>query len=196
VAVVQGLKGYDETALSVSERKSVSDTRRLALQCLENEIHSDMKLFDHYCPTSLVPFHTHSQPTNSSNDDLLRGLFMATPRDLSWRSLRSYLLADSLTILPNENNQLPQDQCSVKVTGYLRGCPLLLHSLMQLKGVGAGRIVSLTTHEFGPIERAAQVEKMKGRAKGTNLSLSEDMFDKTEVFQSDPSRCVLSAPLT
>jgi hypothetical protein len=186
VAAVQGLRGYDETALSVSERKSLSEAHKLALQSLETEIHTDLKMFDHHCPASLVPFHAHcpSPATAEANDDLLRSLFTLTPKDLSWRSIRSHLLVDSLTILPRDEDAT-DDHCSVRVSGYLRGCPLLLHSLVQLKGVGAGRIVSVTTHECGPIERADRLEKQRGRGKGA----VEDLFaDKTEVFRSDPSR--------
>lgn len=182
VAVVQGLKGYDEFALSVPDRKALTDARKLALQSLESEVHSDIKLFDHYCPASLVPFHSHSHG-EYSNDELLRGLFTVTPKDLSWRSIRSYMLADSLTIVSSEN-QSGDDQCSVKVTGYLRGCPLYLHSLMQLKGVGTGRIVSVTTHEYGPIERADKSFKLKGR----NQQFSEEIFSKCEIFHADPTR--------
>lgn len=189
VAVVQGLKGYDEFVLSVSERKSLSDARKLALQSLESEVHSDMKLFEHYCPTSLVPFHSHSPKTQYSNDELLRSLFSVTPKDLTWRSLRSYMLADSLTFLPS-GTKPEDDQCTVRVTGYLRGCPLFLHSLMQLKGVGAGRIVSVTTHEYGPIERADKISKLNGRKQ----QISEDIFNKSEIFLADSSRLIFSPP--
>lgn len=143
-------------------------------------------MFDHHCPGSLVPFHAHSLPTASgdANDDLLRSLFTLTPKELSWRSLRSHLLVDSLTILPRDDEAPAEDHCSVRVTGYLRGCPLLLHSLVQLKGVGAGQIVSVTTHECGPIERADRLEKQRGRGK----QVSEHLSERSEVFHSDPSR--------
>lgn len=155
-------------------------------QYFETEIHSDIKMYDHYCPTSLLPFHSQLQTPRFSNDDLIRGLITTTPREISWRSLRSYLLVDSLNIIPNDETQKNHDdQCSVRITGYLRGCPLYLHSLAQIKDVGTGKIVNVGIHEYGPAERAEKLEKYKGRNNPMN---DENLYNKFEVFAASPSR--------
>ena len=84
-----------------------------------------------------------SSCANKSGNVLARMLRNMTPKPVSWRAQRSYLLADaaSVTVEPPAD---PQSQtCRVQVCGYLRGRPMPVHSLMHLVGVGAGRVVKV-----------------------------------------------------
>lgn len=74
---------------------------------------------------------------------LIRSISVCIPRDISWRTSRSYVLSDNVEMLaPADPTQLTR---SIKVSGYLRGSPMHLHSLMYVAGVGACRVVSVET---------------------------------------------------
>lgn len=72
---------------------------------------------------------------------IIRTISVCIPRDISWRASRSYLVSDSVEISPPTDPTQPTR--TIKVTGYLRGTPMRLHSLMYVAGVGACRVVSV-----------------------------------------------------
>lgn len=81
-----------------------------------------------------------------SSNMLARTLRSMNPKPISWRSQRSYLLADaaSVQVQAQEQGDAPEPRCRVQLGGYLRGRPMHVHSLMHLVGVGAGRIVKVS----------------------------------------------------
>lgn len=79
----------------------------------------------------------------AGNNMLARTLRNLTPKPVTWRAQRSYLLADaeSVSIQAQEG---AAGVCRVKLCGYLRGKPMQAHSLMHLVGAGAGRVVRIS----------------------------------------------------
>lgn len=98
-----------------------------------------------------------------SNNMLARTLRSMNPKPISWRAQRSYLVADAASVQVQEQPQQQQSEgepkCRVQLSGYLRGRPMNVNSLMHLVGVGAGRIVKVT----------------KGRAPGATPSADDDL---------------------
>lgn len=88
--------------------------------------------------------------SSRSNNMLARTLRSMNPKPVTWRSQRSYLLADaaSVRVEPMQGQQQPavgsqEPKYRVQLSGYLRGRPMQVNSLMHLVGVGAGRIVKV-----------------------------------------------------
>jgi len=88
--------------------------------------------------------------SSRSSNMLARTLRSINPKPITWRSQRSYLLADadSVRVEPQQTEGgQAQDQGEpkyrVQLSGYLRGRPMQVHSLMHLVGVGAGRVVKV-----------------------------------------------------
>ena len=78
---------------------------------------------------------------------------------LRWRQHRSFLLADSLSIVDAQgvahspSSLTPQAIASmrgakgvIRLTGCLRGVPLFIHSLVHLPGIGAVRVKRIISH--------------------------------------------------
>lgn len=90
--------------------------------------------------------------SSRASNMLARTLRSMNPKPITWRSQRSYLLADatSVRVEPQQPNQAGSGNSSssepkyrVQLSGYLRGRPMQVHSLMHLVGVGASRIVKV-----------------------------------------------------
>ena len=72
---------------------------------------------------------------------VVRQMCNTSPKSISWRQTRSYLVADSWEAGPAQ----PDGTASLKLRGYLRGHSLALNSLMHLCGVGTAKIQSVQT---------------------------------------------------
>ena len=77
---------------------------------------------------------------------LIRSISVCIPHDISWKKHRSYILSDKTIILPSDNSSDLPASMSVKVSGYLRGAPMNVNSLMHIVGVGSCRIVSVSNN--------------------------------------------------
>ncbi len=82
-----------------------------------------------------------------SSPQLVRTLCNLTPKSISWRATRSYVVSDKVFVEPQEvNGEFSSSDSSAKfrvqVSGYLRGMPMSVNSLMHVVGVGTGRLVS------------------------------------------------------
>ena len=89
-----------------------------------------------------------SATVGNETNMLIRTLRSMSPKPVSWRAQRSYLLADALSVNIQEQEQdgaaaVADKTYRVQVGGYLRGRPMQVNSLMHLVGVGAGRIVKV-----------------------------------------------------
>ena len=92
------------------------DTRRYVQQVLETELYVDVKIVD-------------------ADDFSLLGRALSTisGEDISWRGIRSYMLSESAEVVADGG----ADGLTLRLTGYLRGRPMDLHSLMYIDGVGS-----------------------------------------------------------
>lgn len=87
--------------------------------------------------------------SSRSNNMLARTLRSMNPKPVTWRSQRSYLVADAASVRVEPMQQQhavgssQEAKYRVQLSGYLRGRPMQVHSLMHLVGVGAGRIVKV-----------------------------------------------------
>lgn len=78
-------------------------------------------------------------------------------KEVTWRSVRSYLVADSLQIGESSSGSA---SLSIEVGGFLRGKPLPVNSLGHIPGVGTCRIVQVQTGDAeGPYALARAVVK-------------------------------------
>lgn len=72
-------------------------------------------------------------------------------KPMKWKTQRSYMLSDQITLVTNENNQ-DDSSCSIRLQGVLRGVPLHINSLMHIPGIGAGKIVRIRKLGVGSME--------------------------------------------
>jgi hypothetical protein len=75
---------------------------------------------------------------------LVRTLSVLAPRDMTWKSTRSFLLSDQNEVLAS-GPASPAGLCRVRVSGYIRGAPLNVNSLVHIVGVGTCRIETVDT---------------------------------------------------
>lgn len=169
LACVQGL----ECSLgdSAKQKRLCSDTKKMVQRTLDNLVLPGIKLVDQVCSDSP----THSREV----DDLVRSVAALSGREVTWRAMRSCLVADSLEV-GDERDENGRGR--VRLSGYLRGCPLLVHSLMHLPGVGTARIVRVTAGK-GPVEHAARMLRRRADDESGDLDGGEG-----EVVEADPSR--------
>jgi len=93
---------------------------------------------------------------------LARHLCNMAFRDVQWRSIRSYMATDSFEMAAFDDGS--SGKCHLRVSGYLRGMPMSVDSLMHIVGVGTGKILSL---EFSPNTDPFDVAlAKKGKAGG------------------------------
>ena len=73
---------------------------------------------------------------------LARSLCTISPKSISWRSQRSCLVSDSVVF--KDTNETTE-KCSLELTGFLRGAPMSVNSLVHVLGVGTARLVSVSS---------------------------------------------------
>ena len=118
---LQGLESY--------EGKGYSDRKKLVEKAYQAVLAVDLKITE----TSNAPY-------------LQRMLCDTTPREVLWRSVRSYVVVDTLRFDDKVPGCIATDAVSaaagvpVIVSGYLRGIPLALNSLVQIVGVGPCKV--------------------------------------------------------
>jgi pre-rRNA-processing protein TSR1 len=118
VACVQGMESFTGKALI--------DRRKLIHRTLESSISSDVKIVE------------------TAATQLCRQLFSASLRDIGWRSIRTYLVADSVAVSSVQAVDTSNGPVSrLRIGGYLRGRPLQVNSLVHITGLGTGRIASI-----------------------------------------------------
>ena len=134
---IQGLDQFQGKALLV-RRNTVG-------RVCETEVMSSVKVLE-YSNSS----YKMSDARNPSASNICRQICSISPRDIGWRSIRTYLLSQTCELLPKEDS-LEEEHSSEKGTlrlgGYLRGRPLPINSLVHIVGVGTGRIKEITVGE-------------------------------------------------
>ena len=128
---VQGLDQFTGKAL-IDRRKTVG-------RICDTEIMSAVKVVEYSNDNGKM-----IDARNPSVASICRQLCSISPRDIGWRSIRTYLLSQTCEIIPNENiteeENIEETVQTVRVGGYLRGRPLPINSLVHIVGVGTGRI--------------------------------------------------------
>jgi hypothetical protein len=76
---------------------------------------------------------------------ILRHLSSVTIKDISWRSNRTYLLADRVEVMNEpkfkEDKSIPSSSSeTVRIGGFIRGSPLFIHTLGHIPGGGTCRL--------------------------------------------------------
>jgi pre-rRNA-processing protein TSR1 len=127
----------------------------------------------------------HNQEVGSLGNDIGRLLSCITPKDLSWRSIRPYMLPDSFEIL-QQSGQTTAGTIDLKVCGYLRGVPLSANSLMHIPGGGTGRLESVTPatspfHANREDKTTLPVQNMKVDKIVADSSLQDSLVRDAEV---------------
>ena len=109
---------------------------------------TDAKIIDICSAVSGDNSSTGNSSSINRTNMLARTLRSMNAKPVTWRSQRSYLLADPSAVRIEPSTLSPVADpapatCRVQVGGYLRGKPMPLHSLMHIVGVGAGRVVKV-----------------------------------------------------
>jgi pre-rRNA-processing protein TSR1 len=136
VCCVQGLMGDFDFGggLGGGSAARLADARKLVQATLESRVGAGVKCI---------------QEENAAV--LIRTISVCIPREVSWRIGRSYLVAETTEILPETETEAASaagagaGSKTIRVSGYLRGTPMRLHSLMHVAGVGACRVMSVQT---------------------------------------------------
>ena len=121
--------------------KALIDRKKTVIRVCETEVTSYIKVLE---------FSNNGQMfddgRNASVSHICRQLCSMSPKDIGWRSIRSYMLSQTCEILPKEmiSDEEGNLNETIRVTGYLRGRPLPVNSLIHIVGVGTGRIKEIT----------------------------------------------------
>ena len=136
VCCVQGLS----TAVIKSKGTSINSCIKDLEKYLLTVFSTDIRVLDAENPPAVVR-HLSTMPT----------------KEISWRNYRSYLQADTVEMLPSTGDDADKggnNTCTVRLSGYLRGSPLYLHSLGHVPGVSTGSISHVEVHTNGGPLRA------------------------------------------
>ncbi len=100
----------------------------------------------------------------------VRALCTTTTKSVTWRDSRSYMLADS--VVAATAGTAATAATRLQVTGWLRGRPMALNSLMHVCGVGAARVVRVS-RDRGSAGAAAQQQMGDLGVDGTDYVVAD-----------------------
>eukprot|EP01134_Creolimax_fragrantissima_P002968 CFRG2968T1 len=134
---------------------------------------------------------------------LLRCLAGKKRESVSWRNYRSYVVPDSIDFVGSETNP---EECTLKLTGYIRGSKFDVNRLVHIPGIGGGdflveKVVSAndphnassnSTHKKADTEmgESADVEVVlaeacEARQDTLVRELEPDMMDQEQTFPTE-----------
>lgn len=121
--------------------KALIDRKKTVIRICETEVTSYVKVLEF-----LNNGQMSDDSRNASVSHICRQLCSMSPKDIGWRSIRSYLLSQTCEQLPklSGSDEVGKSTESIRVTGFLRGRPLPVNSLVHIVGVGTGRIKEIT----------------------------------------------------
>ena len=105
--------------------KVLHETKRMCQRILNANIYDDVKFIDTTEFTSLG-----------------RTLSASICKEVSWRGVRSYLVAENAQVVDNGDDE-GSGQCSISVKGYIRGQPMSVNSMMYIVGAGTCYVDSI-----------------------------------------------------
>jgi hypothetical protein len=103
--------------LAALNTKSLAETRKLARRSFESCVGSNVRFAE-----------------DTDNSMLSRHLSALTPKNLNWRSARSYMVCETATVVEDVHELNEEGQVSLCIGGYLRGQPLNAQSLIHIPG--------------------------------------------------------------
>lgn len=119
---------------------------------------------------------------------LLRHLGSQRQRKLGFRSRRSHLLAQNVTFTPNnEGNTGLGTLC---VSGYVRGCPLLVDRLVHISGHGDFQLTQIDAPS-DPLLLNCSAPRVSKHGKGGDVDMTDGGQEETLVrvlMKADPTR--------
>jgi len=121
---------------------------------------------------------------------IARSLSTMATREVGWRYNRTYLTADTVQVLPSSDTDGSFDNsqtCTVRLSGFLRGLPLSLHSLGHIPGVGPCRVAAVeVSSPEGPLRphRAISSSAVVLTADPSRQE-SLDMFSSSDVLMGE-----------
>lgn len=159
------------------------------LDTLKGKKQSDMKKWgQRFFETE---FAGQAKAIDASNSSLLaRTLSTTAPRRIHWRSIRSYLIADSTEIIPEEGPR-GAEVGTLHVRGYIRGRPLGVNQVVHVGDAGhfGLRQINSATEPF-PVK--LKDRGVAARAEQTAVPNSESQV----LARADPEREDLSVEAT
>ena len=140
------------------------------LQHLSGKTLIDMrKLVHRHFESSVGTNVRFAEDTDSSM--LCRHLSAISPKNLTWRSMRSYLRCESVEIVDDVHQLNHEGTCSLKIRGYLRGQPLSVQSLVHVTDVGTFPISKISS-ALGPFDtKPSSKHKAVGFSSQTVVSV-------------------------
>ena len=114
--------------------KALIDMRKLAHRHFESSIGANVRFAE-----------------DSDSSVLSRHLSAISPKNLNWRSMRSYMRCESVEAAEDVDQSSEEGTCSLRLRGYLRGQPLSVQSLVHITEVGTFPISKITS-ALGPFE--------------------------------------------
>jgi pre-rRNA-processing protein TSR1 len=128
---VQGMDAF--------QGKALNERRKFVTRVLEAEVLTG--------GSAARVFEFSGSGKQDSVSQLARQLCSLSPKDVMWRSIRSYLLSTSCDAVATSSSSV------VRVGGYLRGRPLPLNSLVHVAGVGTGRVAQVVVAGSASVRR-------------------------------------------
>jgi pre-rRNA-processing protein TSR1 len=148
----------------------VSEARRYANRLFTTEFGSEIKVVEVECPFSSK----NSANVKSSSLHLVRAVTSILPKQVTWRSNRSFILADSMSFQSQDNGV--NDSGTLTLRGYVRGRPFNVHQLLCLPGSGVYSIES--------VEFSADAGKASSGTRN-NMDISQPQTDSVHEFTLD-----------
>lgn len=139
---VQGFENFSGKAL-IERRKMIG-------RVCDAEVAASVKVLEFSSPNDMS-----DSCRNVSVSNICRQLCSISPKDIGWRSIRSYMLSQSCELVPPAVSDDVKPVETVRVGGYLRGRPMPINSLVHIVGVGTGRVKVISVggknvHSKGP----------------------------------------------
>ena len=114
--------------------KALIDMRKLAHRYFESSVGTNVRFAE-----------------DSDSTMLCRHMSAVSPKNLNWRSTRSYMRCESVELTDDVHQLNEEGQCSLRLAGYLRGQPLSVQSLIHITDVGTFPISKISS-ALGPFE--------------------------------------------
>ncbi len=134
-------------------------------------------------------FAGQAKAIDASNSNLLaRTLSTTAPRRIHWRSIRSYLLADSAEVVPMEGPK-GAEHGTLHVRGYIRGRPLGVNQVIHVGDAGhfGMRQINSAIEPF-PVKSKARVDGAPaGQAAGQGSSADVQILAMADPESEDLS---------
>lgn len=131
-------------------------------------------------------FSGQARVVDSSNMDLfVRTLCTVPARPVHWRSIRSYLIADSVEIVRSDS-QDGSERGTLHLRGYVRGRPLNVNQVVHLSGMGHFNMKQIvSSRDPCPIKKSMRLSGVGGGHSGVSGEMHKDVFVAADPGEQD-----------